>query len=217
MVHSRTQQFHPWLFISALRQESSVILRQYQHSKEKSPPGYTLFQFQKGGMFLLEIGSGNRIDSSRLKAAIVRINPGFILNFGICGALTPQVALYKNYLAKSLSYDNESEIDLSRDLDLLKSISKSEAVIRNARLLTVKEPILDSKKRDELRQITACELVDMEAYFIAQTARELKIPIAILKQVTDFADQGARQQIKQTKKIWQESLQQGLSGFLNLI
>ena len=213
--HSK-QQFHPLLLISALRQESSVILRQYQHSKEKTPQGYILFRFQKRGIFLLEIGSGKGIDRSKLKSAIVQINPGFIVNFGICGALTHRVELNKNYLARSISYDNESEIDLSHDLNLLNSLFNSRSVLQSVRLLTVRNPVLDSIKRDKLQQITACELVDMEAYFVAQTARELKIPIAILKQVTDYSDQRALQQIKQNKKIWQESLQQGLSGILNL-
>jgi len=158
MHHSRKQQSGPWLLICALRQESLVILNQYPYSQEKTPQGYTFFQIQNREMFLLEIGSGKRIDRSKLKSAIIRINPGFIINFGICGALGYSITRHTNYLAKSISYDNEPEIDLSQDLNLLTSYANPHSVLRRVRLLTVKDPVLDSIKREELQRITACEL-----------------------------------------------------------
>ena len=216
MSHNFTKHFYPLLLISALRQESSVVTEQFPNSIEKNPQGYTLFRFQNREIFLLEIGSGKRMESSKLKSAIVQLNPGFIVNFGICGALDLQIKLNENYLVNTVSCNKKSEINLSPDLELLEEPGNPKELLPRARLLTVKEPVLDSDKREELRRITLCELVDMEAYYIAQTARELGIPLAILKQATDYADNKAMQQVRQTKKIWQESLYQGLVGFLNL-
>jgi nucleoside phosphorylase len=64
--------------------------------------------------------------------------------------------------------------------------------------------------------MTDCDVVDMEAYFIVQVAHKLKIPIVILKQVTDHANHQAEQQIEQNMGIWQESLRQGLAKILNI-
>lgn len=214
--HSGTSRFYPWLFISALPQESSVILEQYHHSKEKTPQGYTLFRFPNREMLLLEIGSGRRIELNMIESVIFQINPGLIINFGICGALRPRIKLNRNFLAKSVRYEDKSEIDLRKDLDLLQSLTSSRSLFRHVRLLTVRDPVLESIKRDELWQMTTCDVVDMEAYFVAQVAHKLKIPIVILKQVSDHADHQAKQQITQNKKIWQESLRQGLVKLLNI-
>lgn len=215
MPYSATSQFYPRLLISALREESSVILEQHCHNKEKTPQGYNLFRFQVRDMLLLEIGSGRRMDHNKVESAISQINPGLIINFGICGALNPRIKLNKNYLAKSVCHENEFEIDLLKDLDLLQSLSVSRSLFPRVRLLTVRDPVLDSMKREELRRITACDVVDMEAYFVAHVAQKLEIPIVILKQVSDYADYKAMQQIKQNKRIWQESLLQGLSKIIN--
>jgi len=215
MYHTSVSPYYPWLLISALRQESSVILEQYRHHREKTPQGYNLFRFQDQEILLLEVGSGRKMNRKKVESAISQINPGLIVNFGICGTLNPRIKLYKNYLAKSIHYENESEIDLLKDLDLMQSLSVSRSLFPRVRLLTVKDPVLDSMKSAELRRITGCDVVDMEAFFIAQIAHKLEIPVLILKQVSDDADHKAMQQIKQNKRIWQESLRQGLIKILN--
>jgi nucleoside phosphorylase len=216
MPQTKTPPFYAWLLISALPQESAALLQQYRHTGEKTPQGYTLFRFQNQKMSLLEIGSGNKFDRNKFKSGVLQIKPDFIINFGICGALSQRIELHKNYLVRSVSYENKTVINLSYNLDLLRLLSHPQALLQSVPLLTVKDPVLNSRRRDKLQQITACMLVDMEGYFIAQIAHELDIPVAILKHVTDNADQGAMQQIKRTKKIWQQSLYQGLIEILNL-
>jgi nucleoside phosphorylase len=200
-----------------MRQESSVILNHFFSDIEKRiSHGYTLFQFKDRNVYLLEIGFVNITDLPNLESAISQINPGLIINFGICGALHRRVTLNQNYMAKSVHYNNAEDIILSQDLDMLKSLSKSNWTVPIASLLTVKDPVLDSRHREELWQSTHCELVDMEAYYIALNAQRLGIPVAILKQVTDYADERAKQQIKGIKKRWQESLYQGLTEIVEL-
>jgi nucleoside phosphorylase len=204
------------LLISAMPQESSIILNQFSYHQEQIPQGYTLFRIKERKIYLLEIGFGNKADLTTLESTIISVNPAVIINFGICGALHSGIKLNQNYLAKSVNYNGAKEIILSHDLDLLKSLPKSRLALPVARLITVKEPVLDSQSREELRQNTHCELVDMEAYYIALCARRLGIPVIILKQVTDHANEKAKEQIRRDKNRWQETLYRGLRDVLQL-
>jgi nucleoside phosphorylase len=216
MSHNPERRVYPLLLISALRYESDVILRQYPYSEKQLLPGFSIFQLRNKKIFLLEIGSGKRLNMSKLKSAITQLNPGFIINFGICGALHQRMGMYQNYQVNSVRYNQESELNLTPDQKILNALSHPKKNFPAARLLTVKEPVLDIEKREELRRKSRCDLVDMEAYFIAKIARDMLIPVFILKQVTDYAEEGAMQQIRQNLNKWQESLSQGLMGLLDI-
>ncbi|UCF64972.1 MAG: hypothetical protein JSW33_03825 [bacterium] len=203
------------LLISAFRQESSIILDDYSYQHTKSLQKFHLFQLQDYPIYLLELGKISIIDPDSLETIIHQIGPDFMVNFGICGGLTDRVKLHQNYLITRVKHPDTEEITLSQPAVFQKTDSTT--ILQTAELFSAKEPILDKKKRNDLRKSSACDLVDMEGYLIAHIAQKLDIPLIILKQVSDFADQHAKKLIKNHVRIWQNGLKQGLYEILTLI
>jgi nucleoside phosphorylase len=205
-------QYSRILFITALKQESQVLQDlincKLVHKLTDIKDQTSLQQ----AFYLLQTGIGNRNFGVDLEALIRKISPDLIINYGICGILDPTKAILQNYLMSTIYSLSAASIDITRNI-LWKRLDQSRHFFRG-RLLTTIKPVISVEKREELRRISSCELVDMEAYPVAKIAQKLARPVIVFKCATDFADETAVETVTSSVGTWQKILGEGLTLIL---
>ena len=183
-----SNEYNSLLIITALPFESRAILN--HHKINIKPKKLTTYRLRES-IYLIEVPIGFKFDPSILNRAVEKISPKLCINFGICGALDSSIPIGSPFHIQTVYHLNKefSEIQLS----------KIEPAFQSASLLTVDEPMLNAKRRDELRSKTGCQLVDMEAFHIAQFCQARRLPLLIVKIASDFADEDSLNAIKTSR------------------
>ena len=121
------------------------------------------------------------------------------INFGIAGALREDV--------NSTTFLHQ--ISQVTDENTLECIS---LLATGFHLLTVDEPLYDTKKRDRFAQHH--HLVDMEGYVIAKLAKSNKKRCSIYKIVSDFCNENTHEEIMKKLSIHSYTLAQEIKKIL---
>ena len=189
------EKYNPILILTALPFESRTILN--HHKINFKPKNLTTYQL-RDSVYLIEVPIGFKFDLTILKSEVEKISAKLIINFGICGALDSSIPIGSPFHIQTVYHLNKefSEIQLP----------KIEPTFQSASLLTVDEPVLDAKRRDELRSKTGCRLVDMEAFHIARFCEARQLPLLIVKIASDFADEDSLNVIKTNRAKLKQSL-----------
>ncbi len=140
--------------------------------------GGTLYQSDK--LHLLRTGMGSN-SKTVLTAYLEQIQPERIWNVGLAGALNthiPTAEIFKIARVRSLHAENGLTISEETDSTMFPA----------ANLLTVPKAVTSAAQRDILREQTGAELVDMEAFYLAEICSERHIPFSAFKMVSDFAN-----------------------------
>ena len=77
---------------------------------------------------------------------------------------------------------------------------------KTVNLLTVAKPIINSTAKNKINNQNKCDVVDMESYFITKKAIENKIPINIIKIISDNANDNTIISFKKNLKKCSELL-----------
>lgn len=158
----------------------------------------------------------NEADSlSKIKAQ----NAELILNVGFGGALNPNLALGEVVLVDKILCIKENKIEKqlivgTKTQDIALDFAR-EKKISFVSLLTAQNPVTDSILRDELRQKTKADIVDMEGSYLLKAAGSLKVPFVSLKLVSDNADNDTMLNVKQYGKRWSKILGEVAFDFLS--
>ncbi len=161
---------HGPLFVSATTEEAAHL-----------PPGVPL----------VVTGIGTVNCAVNLCRAIERRRPNRLVNIGTAGALRDGLSgvfEITSVLQHDLSADLIAEMTgkpFPHRVDLAATTG-----LPTARLATGDSFISDSGIRDSLAQ--RAELVDMEGYAVARAGQTYGIPVTLLKQVSDSADETAK-------------------------
>jgi nucleoside phosphorylase len=136
---------------------------------------------------LLISGIGRRRTRQALKWIQRFRTPKHVISIGTAGALNPELPLGELRMAPwvaSLS-NMHSEGKLFLDVpDTLKHLSCGG-------LMTAATPVLREKVREQIRESTGADLVDMEGVAVARFGRKHEYPVTIVKVLTDHSDEGA--------------------------
>ena len=130
-------------------------------------------------------------------------NADLILNVGFAGCLNPNLALGQVVLVDKILADSKEPIFLndSQAENFCKSHNLSLTT-----LLTAQNPVTSILDRDELRQKTGADIVDMEGHHLYSLAKKNNMPLISLKVISDNADSDVWQTIKQNSERWSEIL-----------
>jgi len=188
-------RYNPILILTALPFESKTILN--HHNINIKPKKLTTYQLEDS-IHLIEAPIGFKFDPSFLNQEIEKISPKLIINFGICGALDSSILIGAPFHIQTVCHLNKEFFEIQ--LPMIKTAFYS------ASLLTVGEPVLKMKRRDELLSQTGCQLVDMEAFHIARFCKELNISLQIIKVASDLADEDSLDVIKANRPQLKRSL-----------
>ena len=189
------EKYNPILILTALPFESRAILN--HHKINIKPKKLAATQIQES-IYLIEVPIGFKLEPAILNREVKKISPKLLINFGICGALDSSIPIGSAFDIRTVCHLN----DKLAEIQLLKN---SEA-FQSASLLTVDEPVLSAKLRNELQSKTGCRLVDMEAFHIAQFCEARQLPLLIIKNASDFADEDSLNIIKANKTKLKQSM-----------
>lgn len=207
--------FSTILFITALKQESTVLQQEISCHAIRSSTNFKKSSGKGQKIYLLEAGIGNINFKGNLKPIIKKIHPDIIINYGICGLLNPEKRILRNYLIDIICPIVGQAIELPLNA-LWKYLEQSNRFTTGS-LVTSNVPVLAAGKREELMKASGCELVDMEAFHIGKTALLLHIPIIVFKCPTDLADENTIKTVKSSVGSWQKSLKEGLNLILHFL
>ncbi|KPL07145.1 hypothetical protein AMJ86_05620 [bacterium SM23_57] len=142
---------------------------------------------------LIITGIGRRRTRQALKwLRRIRI-PNHILSIGTGGALDPEMSLGKlwiaNWVASLSNYQSEGKYDLVIP-EILKTMD-------SGGLITAANPVLRETVRDQIREGTGAQVVDMEGVAVARWGAKHDRPVTIVKVLTDYSAKGAEREYSQ--------------------
>ncbi len=166
--------------------------------------GGTLYRSAR--IHLLRTGVGPKAETV-FKAYLEQVKPGKVWNVGLAGALNTQRTTADIFRIKRVrSLPAEHWLPISEEMTRLEFPA--------ADLLTVPKAVTNAAQRDALFKQTAAELVDMEAFFLAQLCSEYHIPFTAFKMVSDFADRRTESDFLNNLQAYSRRLARALDPLL---
>ncbi len=147
--------------------------------------------------------SGVGLEAARLSSErLVKKGAKTLINVGICAGLHNRVRRGSVYrIASVFTEELKAAVNIGLGLGLKK-------------LVSVEKPLHDTLRKKELAR--DYDLLDMEGYAVARVCEQNDIPCLLLKGVTDFGDNFAKEDIKKfikpTSKTLAEALIYALEG-----
>ena len=124
-----------------------------------------------------------------------------ILNAGVCAALDEGLPRGSIFFISSVSNEEGEEIPLSPPQN------------NGKQLLSVKIPLHDPLRKEALKQ--HADLLDMEGFAISKVCQQHQIPCTLIKGITDFGEDCAKQEIQEHLHAVSEKIAQTLVQFLH--
>ena len=204
---------HPLLFLTALRKESEVLQNLTSCTLLTKRSNINRVPVDTPEPYLLETGPGKQKPSPWFAELLDNLQPGMIINYGICGLLDTESGLLENFLIEKTCLTDGSSITLPKN-DLWDMLSRNPEYTTGT-LLTVDKPVLKSAERTDLFNLSKCPVVDMEGYFLAEIAAAHQLPLLMFKCTSDYADETTIDTVNRSVSFWQNRLSRGLIDILN--
>jgi len=139
---------------------------------------------------------------------------GLIFNVGFAGCLNPGLALGQVVLVNRIIAEGQEPVVLEGFNQTRAEKYCKRQNLSLATLLTVDNPLTSVTKRDELRQKTGADLVDMEGHRLYKLARERRVSFISLKIISDYADADTWQDLRQNSGRFSDILGKTAFKFL---
>ncbi len=137
-------------------------------------------EYKNKKLQLLQTGIGKYSTVNALDHYLQKHTPEIIYNFGTAGALNDDLKILEIVKVKNVFLEKEPK---PLTIPIYKNING-----KTINLLTVAKPIINSTAKNKINNQNKCDVVDMESYFITKKAIENKIPINIIKIISDNAN-----------------------------
>ena len=202
-VHPKTV-----LFLIAMHKESEILLEGNEFQERLCAGTLRLYRHKNQPIFILETGIGSKGSWHNLKHIIQNIQPTCSINFGICGALDPEINRYDAFLINRVFSPGKMTLSLSENLN--RFISSTALPLKMNNLLTAEKALLNRKEKLDCFTKYSIPIVDMEGYHFASITRELNIPLLILKVVSDTVQDDVKDVVQKNQQKWQLKLESAL-------
>jgi len=165
----------------------------------------TLYHSEK--LHLLRTGVGMQKAGETLSTYLKKYQPGKIINIGTAGALNPKFGTGKIIEAKCIKNEQVDEIYLI-------PLQINQQLFEQVNLLTVTEAVLDRQRKEKLSTEYNADIVDMEAFTLANIARQNNIEFYCIKIISDQADENAKKDFENNYKNLIDKLSEQIVNFL---
>jgi len=165
--------------VAALKAEIIPLFNHFKITAKLKIGTGTLYQSEH--LHLLRIGVGGQNAVSNLKRYFEKFNPDAILNIGFAGNMN-RSEIHGTVFSVRRVFHISEKVGLN-----LKSFTQKD--LSTASVLTVDAPLKDAHLRDDLFKQFQTDLVDMEAWYLAECASDRNIPFFSIKVVSDQADE----------------------------
>lgn len=190
---------------SALKSELMPIAGSFPLLKKQTIAGGGSLYLSEH-MHFLRTGVGQTAGSV-LQAYLKQFQPAAVWNAGLAGALHRQfhpAQIFQITHVQSLTSTNSFVLPEQEALPELPV----------ARLVTALQAVTNTEERDRLRAQTSADLVDMEAFYLAEQCRTRDIPFTAFKMVSDYADTQTEKDFLQHLHTYSQRLAQALYPLL---
>lgn len=165
--------------VSALKSEITPLLNHFKITAKYKVGSGSLYI--AGQFHFLRIGIGGKTGLSNFKLYLNDFTPVKILNIGLAGSMNAAIKPGQLFAIRSVRRRlATSQIKLNPTI---------QSDLTETTLLTVDQALIDAKQRDILFSEYQTDLVDMEAWYLAQYSAQKQIPLSSIKIVSDQADQ----------------------------
>ncbi|MHC4943497.1 MAG: 5'-methylthioadenosine/S-adenosylhomocysteine nucleosidase [Planctomycetota bacterium] len=224
---------------AALKIERAVILAAFRVEVERLPERlegksaleeagflkYVTGEFEGRAVLVGTSGMGKVRAAAAAQKAVDLFQPGILLCCGTAGALREGVVPLDLVLGeKVLQHDTVPEVSSWIEADPSMTGRLEQAAqdvvkgtphaLHRGGLVTGDRPVLDAGERKELARRFDALAVDMEAAAVVQVALENGVPAAVIKAVTDSADEHGKSDFKKNVKKGAGLAQQAVLALL---
>ena len=143
--------------------------------------------------FVVISGMGGKQAAAATVYAITTRGASFIINLGICGALS--CGLAPGHLCCITAVGDEETLAQGIPLQTVEGPNTVWHTLPTARLVSVREPVFGGERK--IRLAAQADVVEMEGAAVAETCCQHNVPCTLLKGVSDLAHAGGREQLHQ--------------------
>jgi nucleoside phosphorylase len=186
--------------VTALRAEAAPLLGLLESVEKEKINGIRVW---RGGLGPHEIrlavcGIGpERTERNLALAQAILSGADLAVNFGVCGALEKSAELSSVVLMDTVAAVLHHQ---RRPIRLESLPAANNETIAGGRLVTHGVPVFDSRVAARLASRFDASYVDMEAWEVANFFKQLEIPVAVVKAVSDHADECSARSFSTTVK-----------------
>lgn len=199
--------------------EIESVLQKYNGSMEDLVfPGYTVKKVTTPNynLYITKSGAGEICAAAAVQFLITKFDVDMILNFGVVGGLTPEMAVAKTCIVeKVVHYDfDTSAIDncevgryleypdvyLPADKKLLEAALSIHPDLKVVTCASGDKFIADASKKQELHDLYGADICEMEAAAIVLTCNKNQVPCVLIKTVSDGITGGAEEFSKEVNR-----------------
>jgi nucleoside phosphorylase len=195
------------LVVAALKAELQSLIEYYKTDQKEIFGEGTLYFSEE--VHLLRTGVGILKAWHSLSAYLQKYQPEKIINIGTAGALNPEFTV--GLMTEPVVIKNNKAEVINP-----KPLFQDQFLLRKSKLITVEEPVITQKQKIKLFQNYTADIVDTEAFVLADLSRQKKIDFHCLKIISDQADENTMNDFKNNYKIIIEKLSGYLINYLNL-
>jgi len=193
------------LIVAALKAELLPLIQYFRIEQKELVAQGTLYHSEK--LHLLRTGVGMQKAGETLSTYLKKYQPGKIINIGTAGALNPKFGTGKIIEAKCIKNEQVDEIYLI-------PLQINQQLFEQVNLLTVTEAVLDRQRKEKLSTEYNADIVDMEAFTLANIARQNNIEFYCIKIISDQADENAKKDFENNYKNLIDKLSEQIVNFL---
>lgn len=196
--------------------------------------GHVVYQYKLGEqeLFVIHSGAGEIAAAMATQFLISQFNVDLIVNFGVVGGLTHEMALARTCIVESVvHYDfDTSEADgcevgryldypsvyISTTKEILDKALEIEPSLKKVICASGDKFIGKKEKKEELHNTYKADICEMEAAAIVLTCNKNKIPCLLIKTVSDSISGGAsefRSAVNESARICLEITNKIMNSF----
>lgn len=165
--------------------------------------GFKVYEYKYNGqnIVIVESGAGEIAASAGTQFLISTFEPDMILNFGVAGGLVDNMPVMKPCVVKDVThyqydisqggespvgkYMFEKERKIPTDEKLLAHVLKVIPDLEVVSCASADKFVLHRDEREALARDFDCQICEMEAAGIILTARRNKVPVVMIKAISD--------------------------------
>ena len=178
----------------AMPMEAAPLLKRMDGTASEKIAGKKFLRGRIGGaeIVMYICGMGMRKADIGARALIASYKPDLLLNYGVSGGLVPEMGLSDTVVAVSScpasgkAYRTESAAATDAALADFAALALPGA--KKGPLATSIGIIVNKKRKARLVAKTGAVCIDMETYAAAKTARELGVPLLVIRCMSDTVE-----------------------------
>jgi len=160
----------------AVPQESRALVATLHHSSPAPPPdggSCVVGNIGREEVLIFHTGIGCAAVAKTLPPLLARVRPSWLLSAGFAGALDPSLEVGQLLAEESLSAPA--------------LLARVPADVRRARIATEDVPAANADEKRAVRERTGAAAVDMESREVAAACTAARVPLLILRVISDDA------------------------------